>query len=55
MDLRSIYPELSDDKFAKWYSKKYKVSVAAVIKVLSERTEKYDKYNKGKNGRAAGH
>lgn len=36
LDLRRIYPELSDERFAIRYSKKYGVPVPAIKRVLKE-------------------
>ncbi|MNC45982.1 hypothetical protein D3C75_949760 [compost metagenome] len=33
-DMRRIYPELSDERFAQWYSRKFRVKADAVLKVL---------------------
>lgn len=34
LDLRGIYHELSDERFAIWYSRRYKVPVKDVAKVI---------------------
>ncbi|AZS17405.1 hypothetical protein [Paenibacillus lutimineralis] len=36
LDLRKIYSELSDERFAARYSKKYRVPVSAVMGVLEQ-------------------
>lgn len=37
LDLRRVYSDLSDERFAIWYSKRYKVSLPAVKRVLQGR------------------
>lgn len=37
LDLRRIYPELSDERFAARYSKRYGVPIPAIKRVLKER------------------
>ncbi|MNO80305.1 hypothetical protein D3C76_715100 [compost metagenome] len=36
LDMRKIYPEKSDESFAKWYASKYRVKADAVLKFLKE-------------------
>lgn len=35
-ELRQIYDNLSDEQFVKWYSKRYRVSAASIVEVLSK-------------------
>lgn len=36
LDMRRIYPEKSNEDFAKWYEKKYRVKATAVQHVVEE-------------------
>lgn len=36
LDIRGIYKELSDNRFATWYSNRYRVEYNAVKKVLEQ-------------------
>ncbi len=45
LDLRTIYHEMTDEKFAAWYNKKYKVPVVAILHGLEVHNAKTQQEN----------
>ncbi|MNX78606.1 hypothetical protein D3C86_1102070 [compost metagenome] len=37
LDIRRIYPELSDERFAQWYHHRYRVPIKSVLQVIQEK------------------
>ncbi|MBW4838622.1 MAG: hypothetical protein KZY74_04445 [Paenibacillaceae bacterium] len=40
LDLRRIYSELSDERFAYWYQRRYRVPAETVLRVINEQEKK---------------